>query len=202
MEKNLDSFLQALASSAPTPGGGGAAALAGALGIALGNMVGNLTLGKKKYAAVQCDILALNTEAEALRLDFIALIDEDAMAFEPLSKAYGIPKDDPAREEVMDAALKRAAGPPLKIMEKCARALELISEYGEKGSTLAVSDAGCAAALAIAAMRSAALNVWINTGSMTDRTAAREMNARADKLLVEYGKIAEEIYEKVSRRLA
>lgn len=202
MEKELEGFLRTLASSAPVPEGGGAAALAGALGIALGNMVGNLTLGKKKYAAVQEDILALNTEAEELRRDFIALIEEDALAFEPLSRAYGIAKDDPAREEILETALKRAAGPPLKIMEKCARALELIAEYGEKGSALAVSDAGCAAALTLAAMKSAALNVRINTGSMTDGTAAGEMNARADKLLMEYGKIAEEIYENVSRRLA
>ena len=85
MEKNVDRFLERLASSAPTPGGGGAAALCGALGIALGNMVGSLTLGKKKYADVQEDITALNSRAEALRADFVALIDADAEAFAPLS---------------------------------------------------------------------------------------------------------------------
>ena len=97
MEKNIDKFLAELASSAPTPGGGGAAALCGALGIALGNMVGSLTLGKKKYADVQEDITALNSRAEALRADFAALIDADAEAFAPLSRAYSIPKDAPAR---------------------------------------------------------------------------------------------------------
>lgn len=201
MEKNIDKFLAELASSAPTPGGGGAAALCGALGIALGNMVGNLTLGKKKYADVQEDIAALNQCAEAIRADFVALIDVDAEAFAPLSRAYGIPKDDPSRAEVMEAALKRAAEPPLEIMRKCAEALDLIAEYAAKGSALAISDAGCAAALAIAAMKAAALNVRINTKSMTDREAASEMNTEAAGLCEKYEKEAEEIYQNVYGRL-
>ena len=202
MEKNVDKFLEVLASSSPTPGGGGAAALCGALAIALGNMVGNLTLGKKKYADVQDDIAALNQRAEALRLNFVALIDADAEAFAPLSRAYGIPKDDPTRAEVMEAALKRAAEPPLEIMRRSAEALDVIADYAAKGSALAISDAGCAAAIAIAAMKAAALNVHINTKSMTDRSAADKMNAETDKLLAKYGKLAEEIYENVSGRLS
>ena len=201
MEKNIDKFLAELASSAPTPGGGGAAALTGALGIALGNMVGNLTLGKKKYAGVQEDIAALNQRAEAIRADFVALIDADAEAFAPLSRAYGIPKDDPSRAEVMETALKRAAEPPLEIMRKCAEALELVKEYAAKGSALAISDAGCAAALAIAAMKAAALNVRINTKSMEDREAADKMNAEAAGLYEKYEKEAEEIYQNVYGRL-
>ena len=201
MEKNVDKFLTELASSAPTPGGGGAAALCGALGIALGNMVGSLTLGKKKYADVQEDIAALNSRAEALRADFVALIDADAEAFAPLSRAYGIPKDDPSRAEVMETALKRAAEPPLAIMRKCAEALELVKEYAAKGSALAISDAGCAAALTIAAMKAAALNVRINTKSMADREAADKMNAEAAGLYEKYEKEAEEIYQNVYGRL-
>ena len=202
MEKNIDSFLETLASAAPTPGGGGAASLCGALAIALGNMVGNLTLGKKKYADVQEDIAALNEKAEALRADFVALIDADAGAFAPLSKAYGIPKDDPSRAEIMEAALKRAAEPPLAIMRKCAEALDVIADYAAKGSALAISDAGCAAALAIAAMRAAALNVRINTKSMADRGAADEMNAETDGLLAKYENIADKIYKNVAGRLS
>ena len=201
MEKNVDKFLADLASSAPTPGGGGAAALCGALAIALGNMVGNLTLGKKKYADVQEDIKALNEKAEALRSDFVSLIDADAEAFAPLSKAYGIPKDDPARAEVMETALKRAAEPPLEIMRKCAETIGVISEYAAKGSALAISDAGCAAALAIAAMKAAALNVRINTKNMTGRGTADKMNAETDALLAEYGITAGKIYENVAGRL-
>lgn len=201
MEKNVDKFLEALASSAPTPGGGSAAALCGALAIALGNMVGNLTLGKKKYADVQEDIAALNSRAEAIRADFVALIDADAAAFAPLSRAYGIPKDDPARAEIMEAALKRAAEPPLEIMRKCAEALDVIADYAAKGSALAISDAGCAAALTIAAMKAAALNVRINTKSMADREAADKMNAEAAGLYEKYEKEAEEIYQNVYGRL-
>lgn len=201
MEKNVDKFLAELASSAPTPGGGGAAALCGALGIALGNMVGSLTLGKKKYADVQEDIAALNSRAEALRADFVALIDADAEAFAPLSRAYGIPKDDPSRAEVMETALKRAAEPPLEIMRRCAAALDVIADYAAKGSALAISDAGCAAALAIAAMKAAALNVRINTKSMADREAADKMNAEAAGLYEKYEKEAEEIYQNVYGRL-
>lgn len=202
MEKNIDKFLAELASSAPTPGGGGAAALCGALGIALGNMVGNLTLGKKKYADVQEDIAELNAKAEALRAGFVALVDADAEAFAPLSRAYSIPKDDPARDEIMEPALLRAAEAPLEIMRKCAEALELISGYAAKGSALAISDAGCAAALCGAAMEAAALNVKINTKSMKNRADADNINAEMNKLLQKYFALSQEIYNDVSGRLS
>lgn len=202
MEKNIDKFLEALASSAPTPGGGGAAALCGALGIALGNMVGSLTLGKKKYADVQEDIAELNAKAEALRAGFVALVDADAEAFAPLSRAYSIPKDDPARDEIMEPALLRAAEAPLEIMRRCAEALELISGYAAKGSALAISDAGCAAALCGAAMEAAALNVKINTKSMKNRAVADNINAEMNELLQKYFALSQEIYNDVSGRLS
>ena len=202
MEKNIDKFLEALASSAPTPGGGGAAALCGALAIALGNMVGNLTLGKKKYADVQEDIAALNEKAETLRKDFVALIDADAEAFKPLSEAYGIPKDDPMRADVMESALLKAVQPPMEIMRKCVKALEVISEYATKGSALAISDAGCAAALARAAADAAALNVRINTKSMTDHKVANHLNVEANSLVMHCNLVAEEIYDTVYGGLA
>ena len=202
MEKNIDKFLEALASSAPTPGGGGAAALCGALGIALGNMVGSLTLGKKKYADVQEDIAELNAKAEALRAGFVALVNADAEAFAPLSRAYSIPKDDPARDEIMEPALLKAAEAPLEIMRKCAEALELISGYAAKGSALAISDAGCAAALCGAAMESAALNVKINTKSMKNRAVADNINAEMNELLQKYFVFSQEIYNDVSGRLS
>lgn len=202
MEKNIDKFLEALASSAPTPGGGGAAALCGALAIALGNMVGNLTLGKKKYADVQEDIAELNAKAEALRAGFVALVDADAEAFAPLSRAYSIPKDDPARDEIMEPALLKAAEAPLEIMRKCAEALDLISGYAAKGSALAISDAGCAAALCGAAMEAAALNVKINTKSMKNRAVADNINAEMNELLQKYFALSQEIYNDVSGRLS
>ena len=201
MERDVRDFLSALASKAPAPGGGGAAALCGALGAALGNMVGNLTVGKKKYAGVEEEIKALNERAEALRGDFLALIDADAEAFEPLSRAYGIPKDDPGRAEVMEAALMKAAQPPLKIMRRCADALELIAEYAAKGSALAVSDAGCAAALSRAALEAAALNVFVNTRLMKNRAAAEALNEEAGGLLAQYVPRAQTTYEEIKRRL-
>lgn len=201
MERDIQNFLAALASKAPTPGGGGAAALCGAVGVALGNMVGNLTLGKKKYAEVQEDIAALNAKAEALRADFLALIDADADAFEPLSRAYGIPKDDPTRGEVMEAALLAAVQPPLEIMRKCVKALELIAEYAAKGSALAISDAGCAAAITRAACEAAALNVFVNTKPMRDREKAGEINREANELLQKCA-LAREIYDNVTGRLS
>ena len=201
MERQIDSFLAELASKAPTPGGGGAAALCGAVGVALGNMVGNLTLGKKKYAEVQGDIAALNAKAVALREDFLALIDADAEAFEPLSKANGIPKDEPARGEVMEAALLAAVQPPLEIMRKCVKALELIADYAAKGSALAISDAGCAAAITRAACEAAALNVLVNTKPMRDREKAGEINREANELLQKCA-LAREIYDNVTGRLS
>lgn len=202
MEKNIDKFLAELASSAPTPGGGGAAALCGALGIALGNMVGSLTLGKKRYADVQEDIAELNAKAEALRAGFVALVDADAEAFAPLSRAYSIPKDDPARDEIMEPALLKAAEAPLEIMRKCAEALDLISGYAAKGSALAISDAGCAAALCGAAMEAAALNVKMNTKSMKNRAVADNINAEMNELLQKYFVLSQEIYNDVSGRLS
>ena len=201
MEKNVDKFLETLASSAPTPGGGGAAALTGALGIALGNMVGNLTLGKKKYAGVQEDIQSLNAKAEAIRADFVALIDADAEAFAPLSRAYGIPKDNPKRTELMEAALLKAAQPPMEIMRKCVKALDVISGYAAKGSTLAISDAGCAAALAKAAADAAALNVFINTKSMSDSKTADMLNTEATSIVMHCNLVAGDIYDAVYGRL-
>ena len=202
MEKNIDKFLAELASSAPTPGGGGAAALCGALGIALGNMVGSLTLGKKKYADVQEDIAELNAKAEALRAGFVALVDADAEAFAPLSRAYSIPKDDPARDEIMEPALLKAAEAPLEIMRRCAEAIDIIADYAAKGSALAISDAGCAAALCGAAMESAALNVKINTKSMKNRAVADNINAEMNEVLQKYFALSQEIYNDVSGRLS
>ena len=200
-EMNLNQFLEQLESAAPVPGGGGASALAGALGIALGNMVGSLTVGKKKYAAVEDEIRDLNEKAAALREELLCLVEKDAEVFEPLSKAYGIPKDDPGREEVMANVLKAAAEVPLAIMKKCCEALDLIAVYAEKGSVLAVSDAGCAASLCRAAMESAALNVYINTKSMADRQLAETLNREVCAMLQEYSQKADAIYQSVSGRL-
>ncbi len=200
-EMSLTQFLDKLATKEPVPGGGGASALAGAIGVALGNMVGSLTVGKKKYAAVEAEIIELNEKAEAVRLALCTLIEKDAEVFEPLSKAYSIPKDDPTRDEVMAKVLKEASEVPLEIMRNCCKALDLIEEYAQKGSVIAISDAGCAAAMCKAALESAALNVYINTKSMKDRELAEAMNAEVQEMMDKYCALASEVYASVSGRL-
>lgn len=202
---SCEEFLATLASKAPVPGGGGASAMTAALGIALGNMVGSLTTGKKKYAAVEEDIQALNAKAEILRKELVDLVQADAVVFEPLSKAYGLPKateeEKAHKAEVMEAALKAACEVPLEILRKTGEAVKLIAEYAAKGSALAISDAGVGAAFCRAALEGAALNVYINTKSMTDRVHAGACNAETAALLAEYVPMAEKIYSEVSARL-
>lgn len=200
-DRTLREFTDELASKAPVPGGGGASALVGAVGIALGDMVGELTTGKKKYADVEEDIQRLMAEAKAVKDEFIRLVDADAEAFAPLAKAYGIPKDDPERDKIMEEALKNGAAVPMDIMRTCGKALDIIREFAEKGSKLAISDAGCAAACCKAAIKAASLNVFINTKSMKDREYADQLNVEADELLERYNKLADEIFDSVAGRL-
>ena len=205
MEKSCGQFLAELAGKAPTPGGGGASALVGAAGVALGNMVGSLTVGKKKYAAVEADIQALNARAEALSGELEALVQADAEAFAPLAAAYGLPKDTPEqaahKAAVLEKALDAACAVPLQIMEKCAEGIVLVEEYAAKGSVMAVSDAGCAAVLCKAALQAASLNVFINTKLMTDRSCAGALDARADSLLNEFVPRADAVFESVMQKL-
>lgn len=200
---SCEKFLAELASKAPTPGGGGTAALVGAAGVALGNMVGNLTTGKKKYAAVEADIQALNTKADALRKELEVLVQADADAFAPLAAAYGLPKDTPEQDKaaVLEKALDAACAVPLEIMEKCAEGIALVEEYAAKGSVMAVSDAGCAAALCKAALQAASLNVFINTKLMADRERAAALDAKTDKLLDEFVSRADAVFASVTNKL-
>ena len=198
---NADEFTSALAAKEPVPGGGGAAALCGALSSALGSMVINYTLGKKKYAGYEAELSALLGECGSLIMRFLELIDEDAEAFEPLSRAYGIPKDDPEREEKLELCLKNAASAPLEMARLAARTTEISAVLCEKGSTLMISDAGCAAALAKAAAECAALNVKVNTRLMKNRETADALNAEIEALLEETSTVGESVLRSVSERL-
>lgn len=194
IEHTVTSFTEVLASPAPVPGGGGASALAAAIGIALGDMVGELTVGKKKYADVEEEIKTLMAQAQALRERFLELVDGDAEAFAPLAKAYGIPRTDPDRDRIMEEALMTACGVPMEIMRACGEAIDLIDIFAQKGSRLAVSDAGCGAVLCKAAMQAASLNVYINTKSMKNREEAQKLEEEADALLEKYTVEADNIY--------
>ena len=190
-------FVEVLASDAPAPGGGGAAALVGAIGTALGNMVGSLTVGKKKYAEVEAEIIDLKAKCDALQTELLNQVEMDEVNFLPLAKAYGIPKDDPNRDAVMEEATLIACSTPVKIMELCCQAIDYIAVFAAKGSRLAVSDAGCGAALCKAALQAASLNVFINTKTLKNREKADEMNNYCLKMLSEYGAKADEIFNTV-----
>ena len=197
---SVTAFTEQLASRAPVPGGGGASALVGAVGIALGDMVGELTVGKKKYAAVEEDVKALMAKAQDLRVRLLACVNKDAEAFAPLSRAYGIPKDDPARDEVMEACLRDAAAPPMEILDLCCEAIDLQREFADKGSVLAVSDAATGVVFCWSAMYGAAVNVKVNTKAMKDREYAGKINAHVDAQMAKYWPIAEKVYEDVYGR--
>ena len=201
VKKSCSEFVEVLASKASVPGGGGASALVGAVGTALGSMVGSLTVGKKKYADVEADIIAIMDKAAVLQTELLRLVDEDAVVFEPLSKAYGIPKDDPSRAQIMEDALKLACTVPLDIMRACAKAIELHDEFAKKGSVLAISDAGVGVAFCKAALMGASLNVFINTQSMANKDFAAGIEYEADALLNKYCAMADEIYNRVVARL-
>ena len=190
-------FVEVLASDAPAPGGGGAAALVGALGTALGNMVGSLTVGTKKYADGQEEILAMKAKCDALQKELLDQVEADDKGFVPLAKAYGIPKDDPNRAEILEKATIAACAVPMHIMELCCQSLDCIQVFAEKGSRLAVSDAGCAAVCCKAAMQAASLNVFINTKSIRDRNVASELNRQANVMLNKYCGLADDIFEEV-----
>ena len=194
-------FVEVLASKAPVPGGGGASALVGAIGTALGNMVGSLTVGKKKYADVEEEMWILKGRADQLQKDLLQLVDRDAQVFEPLSAAYGLPRETQEqidyRTRVMETALKEACLVPLEIMEKCCEAIDLIQEFAAMGSRLAISDAGVGAAFCKAALQGASLNVYINTKSMKDRESAKELNEKCDAMLEKYCKAADDIFSGV-----
>ena len=204
-ENSCRDFIDVLASSAPVPGGGGASALVGAIGVALGNMVGSLTVGKKRYADVEEDIVRCKKEADEITQSLLTLVAKDAEVFEPLSRAYSLPKSTPEelakREEVMAIVLKDACEVPLQIMRTCAKGLDLMEEFAAKGSRIALSDAGVGATLLKSALQGASLNIYINTKSMKDRILAEQFNHEADGLRETYEKKADEIFYHVCNEI-
>lgn len=197
LEKPATQFLSELSSNAPVPGGGGASAAVGAFATALGMMVTNLTIGKKKYADYEEEVKAVRDRLEGLRDQLIDLVDGDAVAFEPLSKAYSIPKDDPERDTIMENALYEASVVPMSIMETVLAAAKELEVLVAKGSKLAVSDVGVGILFAQAAIEGASLNVYINTKSMKDRDRAAALDAKADAIIAEGAALKERIYSGV-----
>lgn len=196
-ELDLNNFTKELSSGAPVPGGGGASALMGAVSASLCSMVGNLTSGKKKYAEYQQDIERIIADAVRLNEDMLALIEKDAEAFEPLAKAYSIPKEEPGRDEILEKALYEAALAPLEIVKKSKEVSELISELVIKGSRLAISDVGVAASACEACAKGASMNVYINTKLMKDREVATKLNEETLALVADVCSACAKAYDEV-----
>ena len=192
-DKSCSEFVEVLATKAPVPGGGGASAMVGALATALGNM------------AVEEEMWALKDRCDRLQKDFLHLVERDAEVFEPLARAYSMPKnteeEKAEKARVMEIVLRDACSVPMEIMEKCCEAIDIIAVFAEKGSVIAISDAGVGAAFAKAALKGASLNVYINTKSMADRALAAELNAKCDRMLEEYTGKADAIFDSVLGRL-
>ncbi len=204
-DKPVQTFLDELASSAPAPGGGSAAALAAAIGAALVSMVANLTVGKSKYADVQDDIQRILARSEELRHRCLALLERDVEAYTKVSAAYKMPRDTEeqkqARSVAIQEALKGATAVPMQLAEACVEILELCPESADKGNVMAVSDIGVGALMAEAALRAAALNVWINLGSIKDEAFVDREGKHLYSLLQGKSEFKERIFEGVKAKL-
>jgi formiminotetrahydrofolate cyclodeaminase len=200
-EQNMNEFIEVLSSKAAVPGGGGACAYVAAAGMALGSMVANLTTGKKKYAQYQDEIDEILVKAETLSKELVSYMDKDAKSFEPLSRAYGLPKDtlqqQEEKERILEEALNAASLTPIELMEKIIEAMKILDRLSIIGSRLAVSDVGAGIQLCKAALNGASLNVFINTKMMKDRARADELDTRTDELLIEGNELADKIYDTV-----
>jgi formiminotetrahydrofolate cyclodeaminase len=202
---SIATFLDDLASERPTPGGGGAAALCGAIGAALVSMVANLTIGKKTYEAVWEDLEAVNTKTEALRAELTRAIEEDVAAFNSVMGAYGLPRateeEKAKRTAAIQAALKDATLAPLRAVKACFEVIRLSAAVAEKGNLNVISDAGVAVLSANAGLRSAALNVFVNAKAIKDRDFAEKQLAEVNELLAQAAEMTESVYQTVRTKI-
>ncbi|MEG1311144.1 MAG: cyclodeaminase/cyclohydrolase family protein [Romboutsia sp.] len=204
-QKSCIDFVDVLASKSAVPGGGGAAALVGAIGMSLGSMVCNLTIGKKKYAEYEESVKEILDKATMIETDLLAMIDKDAECFLPLSKAYGLPKNTEEeiiiKEETMEKALKVACEIPISIVRVCFNAIKLHEDLVDKGSKLAISDVGVGVQCLRAAILSGQLNVVININSIKDEEYVNKVKVEVDELVKEGVRICDEVYSKVEKVL-
>lgn len=175
--------------------------MGGAIGMALSNMVGNLTVGKKKYADVEGEVKELLEKGYRIIDELKTLVDKDAEVFEPLSKAYSLPKDTPEqvayKEKVMQECSVTACSVPLEIMRKAYEGIKIHARMGQIGSALAISDVGCGVVFLKAALVSGYLNVLINLGSIKDQKYLDETGVEISRLLNDGSKIADETLQLV-----
>lgn len=205
-EQKIYEYLDVLASKAPVPGGGGASALGGALAAALGQMVANLTVGKKRYADVEEEMQGYLCALNICQMEMTALADRDAEVFAPLAVAYGLPSETEEqraeKDRVMEENLLAASLVPIQIMEKAVGIMAVLEEMEQKGSRMAVSDVGVAVQFARTALTGAVMNVYINTKSMKNQKRADELNWKAGELLRDGIEKADVIYGRVLKKLS
>jgi methenyltetrahydrofolate cyclohydrolase len=204
-DKSIQTFLDELASKSATPGGGSVSALLGAQSAALTSMVCNLTIGKPKYAEVEVEMRALLQKSEALREKLTGLIKADVDVFNRLMGAYGLPKETDeekaARTEAIQTVLKAATEVPLDCARACAEAIELSRCAANKGNLGVISDAGAAVMAGYGGLKSAALNVYINTGSLKDRPFAEAKLAELETILKDADAAVDDVYQTVKTKL-
>jgi len=201
VDKSCREFVEALADKVPVPGGGGAAALGGAIGMALSTMVGNFTVGKKKYADVEDEVKGLMDKGLKIQSELLDLIAKDAEAFEPLSKAYGLPnntdEEKKYKAEVLEKESKNAVAVPLAIMRKAYEGIKIHERMGQIGSRLLISDVGCGVVFLRAALIAGKLNVLINLNTIKDEEFINNTRKEVDFLADDGIKVADEVYQAV-----
>jgi len=204
-ERPVEAFLDELASKASTPGGGSAAAIMGAMAAALVSMVANLTVGKLKYEAVDAEMQTMLSNSERLRLEMTDMIKADVDVFDHVMAAYALPKKSDAektlRSQTIQSALKAASDVPLACAKLCAEVIGLCKPMAEKGNANVISDAGVAVLTANAALRSAALNVYINIGAIKDEEFVNDRRQQLEALLAGSAELTEDVYELVKSKL-
>lgn len=201
INKSLKEFSEITSSKEPVPGGGGVSSYVGSLAASLSGMVTSLTIGKPKYAEYENELIDIAKEVDVIRKLLLDGINKDAEAFYPLSKAYAIQKEDPTREEKLEACLKEAANPPFMVLKLATRIIELDERLGEIGSKLAISDAATSAMLAYGTLYGSYVNIVVNTRLMKNKEYANKLEKDANILLEEYAPRAKKCYENVLARL-
>jgi len=204
-DASIEEFLEGLASKSATPGGGSAAAIMGAMGAALVSMVCNLTVGKKNYESVSEEMAALLPRLEDLRHRLIDMVAADVDAFDQVMAAYGLPKetdaDKKSRSAAIQEALQNATRVPLQCAHACVEIIKLALIAAEKGNKNVISDAGVAVVAAHAALRSAALNVQVNIGTIKDEAFVTHAGRELENLMDGMEQLTDEIYQMVRQKL-
>jgi len=204
-QSSVEKFLDDLAGGAPTPGGGSAAAIMGAMGAALVSMVCNVTIGKKGYEGVEAEMKAVLSESERLRRRLTDMVAEDIAAFDSIMSAYKLPKatetDKTLRSAAIQAGLRRATETPLDCARVCAEVIALARRASEHGYLNVISDGGVGVLAGFTALRSAALNVYINAPALKDRVFAERATAELEKLVESGAAESEAVYTIVRNKL-